>query len=75
VATAELVAASDAIGIFTRGMIQRELDEGSLAVIPFVGPKPSADWGIISRRGRTLSPAAEAFVEIVREVDAEVPVD
>lgn len=75
VAIAELIAASDAIGILTRGMIRRELQEGSLTVLPFEGSTPSADWGIISRRGRTLSPAAEAFVEVVREVDEEMPVD
>lgn len=56
-------------------MIRRELEAGSLAVIPFEGTRPSADWGIVARRGRTLSPAAEAFVEVVREVDAEMPED
>ena len=74
-AIAELVAGSDAIGMLSRGMIRRELHEGSLAVIPFEGTKPSTEWGIIRRRGRTLSPAAEAFIEAVRESDAEVPVD
>ena len=74
-AIAELCATSDAIGILTPGMIRRELEAGSLAVIPFEGTRPSADWGIVSRRGRTLSPAAEAFVEVVREVDAEMPED
>ncbi|MCL7961643.1 MAG: LysR family transcriptional regulator [marine benthic group bacterium] len=75
VAIAELVASSDAIGLFSRAMIRRELKEGTLTVIPFEGTKPSADWGIIRRRGRTLSPAAEAFVEVVRESDSEVAVD
>lgn len=75
VAIAELVAGSDAIGMFSRAMIRRELAEGSLAVIPFEGTKPSADWGIVRRRGRTLSPAAEAFIEAVREADDEVPAD
>lgn len=75
VAIAELVAGSDAIGMFSRAMIRRQLEDGSLAVIPFEGTKPSADWGIIRRRGRTLSPAAEAFIEAVREADEEVPAD
>ena len=75
VAIAELVASSDSIGIFSRAMIRRELEEGSLAVISLDGTKPSADWGIVHRRGRTLSPAAKAFIEAVREADAEVPVD
>ena len=74
-AIAELVAGSDAIGMFSRGMIRRELAEGSLAVIPFEGTKPSAHWGIVRRRGRTLSPAADAFIEAVREADAQVPAD
>ena len=74
-AIAELVAGSDAIGMFSRGMIRRELEEGSLAVIPFEGTKPSAHWGIVRRRGRTLSPAADAFIEAVREADAQVPAD
>jgi DNA-binding transcriptional LysR family regulator len=75
VAIAQLVTSSDAISMFSRAMIQRELEEGSLAVIPFEGTRPSADWAIIRRRGRTLSPAAEAFIEAVREADDEVSAD
>jgi DNA-binding transcriptional LysR family regulator len=74
-ALADLVAVSDAVGIFTRGMIRRRLEEGSLAVVPLDGPRPTSDWGIVRRRDRTPSPAARAFMEAVRKADAEVPLD
>jgi DNA-binding transcriptional LysR family regulator len=68
-----LVARSDAIGIFSTDMIRHELADGSLAIVPFEGTKPSSDWGIIRLRGRTPSPAVDAFVRAVRQADAEVP--
>jgi DNA-binding transcriptional LysR family regulator len=75
VAIASLVSVSDAIGILSRGMVRHELEDGTLAVIPYEGTKPSAAWGIIHLRDRTLSPAAKAFIETVREADAEVEVE
>ena len=74
-ALADMVAASDAIGIFGRGMIQHRLDNGTMAILPFAGPRPTSDWGIIRRKGRTPSPAAKAFIEAVRWADAHVPLD
>jgi DNA-binding transcriptional LysR family regulator len=74
-ALADLVESSDAIGIFSRGMIRRRLQEGTLAVVPFEGRKPTSDWGIIRRAARTPSPAALAFMEAIRVADRETPVD
>lgn len=74
-ALADLVESSDAIGIFSRGIVRRRLHEGTLAVLPLDGPRPTSNWGILHRKDRTLSPAASAFIEAVRWADAEVPLD
>jgi DNA-binding transcriptional LysR family regulator len=74
-AISRLIAASDAIGIFSRDMIRRELADGTLAVVPFAGTKPTSDWSLAWRRDRTPSPAALAFLQAVRDADEEVPLD
>lgn len=74
-ALADLVESSDAIGIFSRGMLRRRLHDGTLAVPPLDGPRPTSNRGILDRKDRTLSPAASAFFEATRWADAEVPLD
>jgi len=56
-------------------MIRRELADGTLAVVPFEGTKPTSNWGLVWRRDRTPSPAALAFLQAVRDADDAVPVD
>ena len=74
-ALADLVASSDSIGIFSRGIVRRRLAEGSLAVLPLDGKRPTSDWGILHVKNRTLPPAAVAFIEAIRWADAHVPLD
>jgi DNA-binding transcriptional LysR family regulator len=68
-----VVLASPAIGAAIPSQIEPELKEGILTVLPVEASWLRANYGFITRRGRTLSPVATAFVEIVREVEKGIP--
>jgi DNA-binding transcriptional LysR family regulator len=68
-----VVLASAAIGAALPRQIERELKEGLCAVLPVEAPWLSLNYGFILKRGRTPSPAAKAFMEIVREIELEIP--
>ena len=53
-------------------LIERELKEGLFTVLPVEASWLRANYGFI-KRGRTPSPALIAFVEIVREIEREIP--
>jgi hypothetical protein len=40
---------------------------------PIDTPWLSLNYSFVPKRGRTLSPAAAAFLEIVREIESEIP--
>lgn len=65
-----IVLASDAISGATAHMIRDELASGRLVQLPVDLPWIAVSYGFIWRRGRTLSPAAQAFVKIARSVEA-----
>jgi DNA-binding transcriptional LysR family regulator len=67
-----LTAGSDALGLAVLPMVRHELEAGILRVLPYRPPWLSTNYGFIARRGRTPSPAAEAFMDLVREIEAEV---
>jgi DNA-binding transcriptional LysR family regulator len=71
-AAKQIVAASNGIGTATFSMVKRELHAGVLVPIALMVPGLETDYSIITLRGRTLTPAAEAFVNIVRAVDEEM---
>jgi DNA-binding transcriptional LysR family regulator len=66
-----IVAAGDGIGVGTLSMISNEIREGVLAPIPLKVPGLETAYSIFTLSGRTLSPVAQAFVDIVRAVDRE----
>jgi len=41
--------------------------------LPVDTPWLSLNYGFITKRGRTLSPPAKAFIEIVREIESGIP--
>jgi DNA-binding transcriptional LysR family regulator len=51
--------------------IEPELREGRCVTLPVVAPWFGLNYGFIAKRGRTLSPAAKAFMEIVRTIDPD----
>jgi DNA-binding transcriptional LysR family regulator len=53
--------------------IEREIREGALAVIPFEAPWLRLNYGFMLKRGRTPSPAAIAFMDIVRGIESTIP--
>jgi hypothetical protein len=41
--------------------------------LPVEAPWFRLNYGFIAKRGRTLSPAAKAFMAIVRAIEQEIP--
>jgi DNA-binding transcriptional LysR family regulator len=70
-ATKQIVAASNGLGAATLSMIWREIRDGELAPIALQIPGFETAYSIITSRSRTLTPAAEAFIRIVRAIDDE----
>ena len=73
IATAKrIVAASDAIGGAMLVQIERELEEGTVVLLPYAEDWMRLGYGFIHLRDRTLSPAALAFMAECRRQDAEL---
>jgi DNA-binding transcriptional LysR family regulator len=70
-ATKQIVAGSNGVGAATLSMIWREIRDGELAPIALRIPGFETAYSIVTSRSRTLSPAAEAFIQIVRAIDEE----
>ena len=68
----EAVAASDAVCFILLPMIERELRSGEFVLLSVDFPELKTRYGIVQMRGRTLSPAAEVFITLLHEVDAEL---
>lgn len=66
-----VVLASDALSVATPIQIESAVRQGELCVLPFWQPGMSLDYGFIWTRNRLLSPAAERFMEIVREIEVD----
>lgn len=63
---------SDAIGVALPSQIARDVASGTLAFVDLQLPWMTTNYGIIQRAGRTPPPAAEVFIGILREVEAEI---
>jgi DNA-binding transcriptional LysR family regulator len=61
-----IVAASDALGGALLSQIERELQDGTLVVLPYRAAWMRLDYGFIHLRDRTVSPAARAFMDEAR---------
>jgi DNA-binding transcriptional LysR family regulator len=67
-----IVMESDAIGIAVLSQIKDEVALGQLVALPLELPWVKTNYGIIRMANRTPAPAAVAFMEILREVEAEI---
>ena len=67
-----LARESDILVVATLTMAERELDAQSLAIVSFSPPWLRLGYGFLSRPNHTLSPATVEFMEIVREIEAEL---
>lgn len=71
-AACAIVARTDNFGSAMPLQIEPALKSGSIAVVPFRAPWLCTHYGFISLKSRSLSPAAEAFKAIVKEIELEV---
>jgi DNA-binding transcriptional LysR family regulator len=67
-----IVMQSDAVGGAVLSQIGNSLARGELAMLPLELTWLKTNYGIIRLANRTPSPAATAFMEILREVDAGI---
>jgi DNA-binding transcriptional LysR family regulator len=67
-----VVLASDAVGVSPLPLIRTDLEEGRLAALPVELPALATNYGLVYRRDRKPSPAAEAFMAEVRKVEAKI---
>lgn len=71
-ATCAIVARTDAFGAAIPVQIEPALKSGLFAVVPLSAPWASVQYGFISLQSRSLSPAAEVFKVLVKEIESEV---
>lgn len=67
-----LARESDVLAIATFTMVEKDLSEDQLAVVRFTPPWLRLGYGFISRPNHTLSPVTTEFMDIVREIEAEL---
>jgi hypothetical protein len=67
-----IVAGSNAFSVATPVQIEPWLRRGEFRVLDFREPWMKFDSGFIYRQDRMLAPAAEAFMQHVREIETEV---
>jgi DNA-binding transcriptional LysR family regulator len=68
----DVVASSNAVSFILLPMIEQELKAGEFVLLPVDFPELKTHYGIVQKRGRSLSPAAEMFIKILKEVDVEI---
>ena len=68
-AAKSVVLSGNALSAGPRQLIAREMAEGSVVALPLTMPWLSLNYGLIWRRGRSLSPACLAFMQLVREIE------
>jgi DNA-binding transcriptional LysR family regulator len=67
-----IVAGTDAFGLASPVQIEPWLRSGELAVVPFRASWLRLDYGFIFLASRSLTPAAEAFTTLVRQIEREI---
>ena len=72
-AAKKVVLAGHALDAAIPSQIARELSEGVCVRLSIVTPWLGLDYGFITKRGRTPSPAAMAFMDIVRAIEFQIP--
>jgi DNA-binding transcriptional LysR family regulator len=72
-AAKHIVLAGQGIGAALPFQLKREVDDGDCVLLPLELPWLRLNYGFISKRGRTHSPAAKAFMENVRQIEKGLP--
>jgi len=68
----QIVRGSDALFPGTASMLYEDVEAGRLVKLDFHIPVMRTDYGILTLRDRSLSPAALAFIELFRAAEAEM---
>jgi DNA-binding transcriptional LysR family regulator len=71
-ASRAIVGRTDGIGLAVSSQIAEDVRAGKLAVLPFQVPTLRTAYGIAYLEGKSLSPGAEAFIGVLRQVEAEI---
>ena len=71
-AACAIVSRTDSFGSAMPLQIEPALKSGAVAIVPFHAPWLCTHYGFISLRSRSLSPAAEAFKAIVKDIELQV---
>lgn len=71
----KFVAAGLGVSMISESFIQEELREGKLKILLTDGEKCYRELGLVYHEARSLSRAAEAFLEMARQRSAAVPQD
>lgn len=66
-ATLQLLQTSDSLAVLPRSVLRRPLEGGQFVILDRVIGKPLDYYGIVSRRGDTLSPAARELIGYLHE--------
>ncbi len=72
-AAKDIVLAGQGIGAALPFQLKREIHDGECVLLPIELPWLTLNYGFISKRGRTHSPAAKAFMDNVRRIENELP--
>jgi DNA-binding transcriptional LysR family regulator len=67
-----MVMESDALSVQLPRQIAHDVALGRLVELPIELPGMETRYGIIRRAGRSVSPAAAAFIQILREVETDL---
>jgi len=70
-----IVLESDGIGLAASAQIATDLQAGVLVALDLEVPGLESNYGVITLAGRTLSPAAEAFIGILQQTERELARD
>jgi DNA-binding transcriptional LysR family regulator len=73
-AARDVVLASDALSVTLPALIEREMKNRDCVLLPIDLPWLRLNYGFFWKRGRTHSPAAIAFMQIVQTIEIEQPV-
>jgi DNA-binding transcriptional LysR family regulator len=72
-AAQQIVAAGNVLGVALPELVSPRIKDGTFVMLPVELPWMRLNYGFIFKRGRTRSPSAMAFMEIVRKIEAAIP--
>jgi DNA-binding transcriptional LysR family regulator len=72
-AAKDIVLAGHGLGAALPFQLSREIEDGDCVLLPIDLPWLSLNYGFISKRGRSHSPAAKAFMDNVRQIEKALP--